>query len=103
MYIETAAGMSVIVNVFTFQKHRVPVQAILCLEKWLFQEERCQLADQWHHTAGERKGSLIMLCEIRCKYALWNRVFYVVLVNKREIRTSYISYFTLGSAQQWAK
>jgi len=74
MYIETAAGMSVIVNVFTFQKHRVPVQANLCLEKWLFQEERCQLADQWHHTAGERKGSLIklgMLCEIRCFTLYW--------------------------------
>ena len=45
-----------------------------CLEKWLFQEERCQLADQWHHTAGERKGSLIklgMLCEIRCFTLYW--------------------------------
>ena len=43
------------------QKHRVPVHAIPCLEKWLFKELKCELAQKWQKDAGGRKGLLIKL------------------------------------------
>lgn len=47
----------------TVRKHRVPVGAIPCLEKWLFGEERSALAESWHRTAGVHKGLLYKLGE----------------------------------------
>ena len=49
------------------QKHRVPVQGIPCLEKWLFCKERNQLAEKWHQQARNRKGLLIKLGMIQLK------------------------------------
>ena len=56
----------VIMNYVHLQKHRVPVQAIPCLEKWLFQEDKSELAEKWHAIAGDRRGLLIKLglCEM---------------------------------------
>ena len=37
------------------------MHAIPCLEKWLFEELKCELAQKWHEDAGGRKGLLIKL------------------------------------------
>lgn len=60
-------GTTHFVNHLFIQKHRVPVQGIPCLEKWLFCKERNQLAEKWHQQAGDRKGLLIKLGMVSLK------------------------------------
>ena len=33
---------------YLLQKHKVPFRCIPCLEKWLLQDNRSPLAEQWH-------------------------------------------------------
>ena len=49
------------ISFFIFQKHRIPVHSIPCLEQWLFQKERTPLAQKWHEDAGNKLGLLVKL------------------------------------------